>query len=106
MPAPWMLALALVVALLMLVPARRLRAAGLEPSTIGFYAVVIWALTMLVAIRPVGTRLLVPLLLLAYLAPFLAPPETIARLLRRREPARPVKDVTPPDPPELPSGRR
>ena len=45
MPAPWMLALALVVGLLMLVPARRLRAAGLEPSTIGFYAVVIWALT-------------------------------------------------------------
>ena len=106
MPAPWILALALVVGLLMLVPARRLHAAGFDPSTIGFYAVVIWALAMLVAIRPIGTRLLVPVLLLAYLAPFLAPPETIARLLRRREPTRPVKDVTPPDPPELPSGRR
>jgi hypothetical protein len=104
MPAPWLLALALVLGLLMLVPARRLRSAGLDPSTIGFYAVVVWALAMLVAVRPFGTRVLVPVVLLAFLAPFLAPPETIARLLRRREPPRPIKDVTPPDPPELPGG--
>jgi hypothetical protein len=104
MPAPWLLALALVLGLVMLVPARRLRAAGLDPATIGAYAVLVWTLAMLVAIRPFGTRILVPVLLLAYLAPFLAPPETIARLFRRREPRRPIKDVTPPDPPELPGG--
>jgi hypothetical protein len=104
MPAPWVLALALVLGLLMLVPARRLRGAGLDTSTIGFYAVVVWSLAMLVAVRPIGTRVLVPVLLLAYLAPFLAPPETIGRLFRRREPRRPIKDVTPPDPPELPGG--
>jgi hypothetical protein len=104
MPAPWVLALALVLGLLMLVPARRLRSAGLDASTIGVYAVVVWSLAMLVAVRPIGIRVLVPVLLLAYLAPFLAPPETIGRLFRRREPRRPIKDVTPPDPPELPGG--
>jgi hypothetical protein len=104
MPAPWVLALALVLGLLMLVPARRLRSAGLDASTIGVYAVLVWSLAMLVAVRPIGTRVLVPVLLLAYLAPFLAPPETIGRLFRRREPRRPIKDVTPPDPPELPGG--
>jgi hypothetical protein len=104
MPAPWVLALALVLGLLMLVPARRLRSAGLDASTIGVYAVVVWSLAMLVALRPIGIRVLVPVLLLAYLAPFLAPPETIGRLFRRREPRRPIKDVTPPDPPELPGG--
>ena len=98
---PWLLALGLVVGLLVLVPVRRLRAAGLSSGSVGMYAVAIWALAMLVANVPGTTRLLIPLLLLGYLAPFIASPGVIGRVLRRRPPRPPMKDVTPPDPPEI-----
>jgi hypothetical protein len=101
---PWLLALGLVLALLMLIPARRLRAAGLSSGVVGLYALAIWALAMFVAIRPGATRLVIPLLLLGYLAPFIASPEVIGRFLRRGPPRRPIKDVTPPDPPEIGPG--
>jgi hypothetical protein len=98
---PWLLALGLVLGLLVLLPARRLRAAGLARATVGLYALVLWGLAMVVAIRPGATRILVPVLLLAYLAPFIAAPDVVGRVLRRdAQPARPaIKDVTPPDPP-------
>lgn len=99
---PWLLALALVLGFLVLIPARRLRAAGLSSGSVGLYALALWALAMLVAVRPGATRILIPLLLLAYLAPFIARPELLGRVLRR-QPARPqIKNVTPPDPPPLP----
>ncbi len=110
MPAPWLLALGLLIGLLVLVPARRLHAAGLSSTVIGTYVVALWLLGMFVAIRPVASRLLVPILVLAYLAPFVAAPDTVGRLLRRgsgaggkRRPdgpgadGREVKDVTPHD---------
>lgn len=110
MPAPWLLALGLVLALLILLPARRLQLAGLSSRVIGAYAVGLWLFAMVVAIRPVAVRFLIPILILAYLAPFVAAPERVGSLLSRgrggRGPngpgadGRPVKDVTPPDQPD------
>jgi hypothetical protein len=108
-PAPWLLALALVIGLLILVPARRLQLAGLTPRTIGLYALTLWLLAMIVAIQPVATRVLVPILLIAYIGPFVAAPDTVRRVLRQghrpgsgRASGRPtgqppMKNVTPPD---------
>lgn len=96
---PWLLALALGLGLLVLIPARRLRAAGLSRWSVGLYALVLWSLAMFVAIRPGATRIVVPLLLLVYLAPFIAGPDALGRVLRRRAPPPPIKNVTPPDPP-------
>jgi hypothetical protein len=116
-PAPWLLALGLLIGLLVLIPARRLQRAGLSSAVIGAYALALWLLGMFLAIRPVATRFLVPILVLAYLAPFVAAPDQVGRLLRRggggtgtgggpgrrRRPdgpgadGREVKDVTPPD---------
>ena len=61
---------------------------------------------MVIAIRPVGLRVLLPILLIAYLAPFVAGPDRVARVLaRRRIDPPPMKDVTPPDqrPPDDPA---
>jgi hypothetical protein len=109
LPAPWLIALALGVGLLILIPARRLQLSGISARVIGLYALGLWLLAMLVAIRPVATRFLVPMLLIAYLAPFVAGPDQVRRLLRRPPPGQgkrgdgvdrpPIKDVTPPDPP-------
>ncbi len=109
LPPPWILAVALVLALIVLIPARRLQLAGVTSRTIGLYAICLWALATLVAIRPGATRVLIPILLVAYLAPFVAAPDAVARFLRRGRgggtgpgghlgPDRPpMKDVTPPD---------
>lgn len=105
---PWLLALALVLGLLVLVPARRLREAGLTRGSVGIYIALLWGIAMLVAIRPGATRLLIPLLLLGYLAPFIASPDLLGRLLGRRprpDARPPIKDVTPPDPPPVPPER-
>src|SRR3990170_589963 len=100
---PWLLALGLVLGLLVLLPARRLQLAGLAPRTIGLLALTLWALAMLVAISPGGARVLIPILLVAYLAPFVAAPDRVGRILRRggsggrpggAKP--PIKNVTPP----------
>ena len=102
---PWLLALGLVLALLVLIPARRLQLAGLAPRTIGLYALGLWLLAMLIAIQPGATRILIPILLAAYLAPFVATPDRMRGILGRvwrppDEPARPpMKNVTPPDAP-------
>ena len=69
--------------LLVLIPARRLQLAGLSARAIGLYVLVLWVLAMVVAIRPVGARVLIPILLIAYLAPFVAGPDRVRRLLRR-----------------------
>ena len=98
---PWLLALGLILGLLVLIPARRLQLAGVAPRTIGLLALVLWSLAMLVAISPGATRVLVPILLLAYLAPFVAAPDRVGRILGRGgrppDPRPPMKNVTPPD---------
>lgn len=100
---PWLLALALVVGLLVLIPARRLQLSGFAPRTIGLYALGLWILAMAFAIRPAGGRILVPFLLVLYLAPFVAGPDQVRRIFRRPPSGPPpidrppMKDVTPPD---------
>jgi hypothetical protein len=96
---PWLLALALVVALLVLIPARRLQLGGVRAGWIAAYAFGVWAGAMLLALMPGTVRILVPVLLVAYIAPFVAAPERVERILRRRPPddRPPMKDVTPPD---------
>lgn len=107
---PWLLAVGLVLGLLVLLPARRLQLAGLSGRAIGFYAVALWLAGLLLAARPVGARFLIPIALLAYVAPFVAAPEVVGRVLRRGRPPDPpappprppMKNVTPPDDPPAP----
>ena len=86
-PSGWSLAL------LVLLPARRLQLAGLSSRVIGAYAIGLWLFAMAVAIRPIAARFVVPILILAYLAPFVAAPERVGRFLTRgrggRGPSRP-----------------
>jgi hypothetical protein len=99
---PWLLGLGLILGLLVLLPARRLQLAGLSARTIGLYAVALWLLGFVLAVRPAGARFLIPIVLLAYIAPFVAAPEQVGRVLRRgqpRDPPPPIKNVTPPDEP-------
>ena len=100
LPAPWVIGVALLLGLVVLLPARRLQAAGLSSRSIGLYAVGLWALGFFLIVRPGFTRLLLPILLIAYLAPFVAGPDRIARVFRRGgrlPPKPPMKNVTPPD---------
>ena len=106
MPTPALLAIALVLGLLVLLPARRLQLAGFRGRSIGAYAAFLWALAFVLAIRPVAARFLIPILLIAYLAPFVVAPARMAGIVargrgRRDEPPPrpPMKDVTPPDEP-------
>ncbi|HKB27837.1 MAG TPA: hypothetical protein VKC59_02340 [Candidatus Limnocylindrales bacterium] len=102
---PWLLGLGLVLGLLVLFPARRLQLAGLSGRAIGSYAVLLWLAGFLLAVRPIAARFLIPILLLAYIAPFVAAPEQVGRILRRGRPRDapppipPIKNVTPPDDP-------
>ena len=103
---PWLLGLGLVLGLLVLFPARRLQLAGLSARAIGSYAVLLWLAGFLLAVRPVAARFLIPILLLAYIVPFVAAPEQVGRILRRGQPRHPppppippMKNVTPPDDP-------
>lgn len=97
---PVVLALAILVALVALLPARRLQLAGLAPRLIGAYTAFIWLGGMLVALAPGSARWLFPILLISWLAPFVVAPERLNRVLRRGGPGSGlIKDVTPPDGP-------
>src|SRR6266851_440416 len=109
MPTPALLAIALVLGLLVLLPSRRLQLAGFRARSIGIYAAFLWILAFALAIRPTATRFLIPIVLIAYLAPFVVAPGRMARIVSRgrgqsRErgqlddpPQPPMKNVTPPD---------
>jgi hypothetical protein len=106
---PRLLAIGLVLGFLVLLPARRLQLAGLSGRAIGVYAVALWLAGVVIVSAPVGARFLVPIALLAYIAPFVAAPEVVGRVLRRgkprqppAEPRPPIKNVTPPNDPGAP----
>ena len=103
LPAPALLAIGLALALIVLIPARRLHLAGFRSRSVALYALALWALAFALAIRPTVTRFLIPILVVAYIAPFVVAPERLARIVRRGDhggpPAPPLKNVTPPDPP-------
>jgi hypothetical protein len=112
LPAPALLAVGLVLGLIILLPARRLQLAGFSGRAIGLYAICLWALAFFLAVRPVPVvaRFLIPILLIAYLAPFVAAPGRLSRIVARgrdrggpdgtsEPPKPPIKNVTPPDQP-------
>ena len=105
--SPLLLAIGFGLALVVLLPARRLHLAGVSGRIIGLYALCVWALGFFLAIRPLAARFLVPILIIAWVAPFIVAPERVATLTRRirgprDEPPRPIKNVTPPDDPSAP----
>jgi hypothetical protein len=108
--APALLAIGLLLGLVVLLPARRLQLAGISSRWIGIYATCLWALGFFLAIRPVAIRFLLPILLIAYLAPFVVAPGRISSAIERRRrggrgdpPPPPIKNVTPPDGPTGPA---
>ena len=103
--SPVLLVIVLVAALLGLIPVWRLRIAG-WPTRWLVLAWIAYAASILLAVRaPLATRFLLPILVLAYVAPFIAGPERLSRVLRRPpDPPRPIIDVTPPPPSGLPGG--
>ena len=100
---PALIALFLVATLVALVPVRRLHVAGWSAGSL-FTAWVLYSIGIFAGIRFAGPlRLLLPILLVAYVAPFVARPERLSRFLGRRPvPPRPVIDVTPAPAPGLP----
>jgi hypothetical protein len=102
---PLLLAVLLVAALIALIPVWRLRIAAWP----GRWLAVAWfayAAVIVFAIRaPAASRFLVPMLVLAFVAPFVAGPERLTRVLGgHRDPERPVINVTPRPPAGLPPG--
>lgn len=101
--SPALLLVLLVACLLALVPVWRLNVAGWSARSL-FAAWVLYAVGIVVAVRfPGPVRFLLPILVLAYVAPFVAGPERLARVFggRRRE-RRTIIDVTPSPAPGLP----
>jgi hypothetical protein len=97
----------LVAGLLALLPVWRLHRAGWPAGSL-FTAWVVYALGVFIGVRfPGPFRLVLPILVLAYLAPFVAGPERLSRVLGGRRPDRGVIiDVTPRPAPGLPEPRR
>jgi len=95
---PALLALVLVLGVLALVPARRLSRLGWSSGAVATYFLAVWILGAIVALAPGGARILVPLLLLAWIAPFVTWREGLDRLRGRpSDPGLPPRDVTPPE---------
>lgn len=100
---PAIIALFLVAALIALLPVWRLRVAGWSRGAL-VTAWLVYALGIFLAVRFAGPmRFLLPILVVAYVAPFIVGPDRLGRVLGRRTPAGPppIKDVTPPEPPSL-----
>jgi hypothetical protein len=99
---PGLLLLVLAACLLALLPVWRLRVAG-WPARWLLVAWLAYAVAIVVAVRFASAfRFLLPVLVLAFVAPFVAGPERLARVLRTRLATRPVIDVTPRPAPGLP----
>lgn len=101
--SPALLLLLLIAGLVAMIPVWRLRAAGWSAQSL-FTAWVVYAVSIFVAVRfPGPVRFLIPVLVLAYVAPFVAGPERLARILGgRSEPPGVIIDVTPRPAPGLP----
>jgi hypothetical protein len=102
---PALIGLAVLVALVALLPARRLQLAGLAPRLIAGYVAVLWIGGMVTGLAPGPARWLFPILLIAWLGPFVVAPDRLNRVLRRGGPGSGmIKDVTPPARPGGPDG--
>jgi len=105
--SPVLLLIALIAGLLALLPVWRLHRAGWPASSL-LTAWVLYSLGIFVGMRfPGPFRLLLPIIIVAYVAPFVAGPERLARLLRGHRPEPGVIiDVTPRPAPGLPEPPR
>jgi hypothetical protein len=105
LPAPWLIGLVLLCVVLAAIPTRRLSDAGIRPGWLLIYMVTLVVLGVTVVAVRSAARFLVPFLVVLYIAPLVAAPETTARWLSRgRRPPRPVgsgpgRDVGPDDHP-------
>ncbi len=95
--SPLVLGLALLLGLVVLLPARRLYLAGWSSAAIATYYVAVWILAFVIAWFPGRSRFLVPLLLVAYLVPFITFRLGVDRLARRLGVRPPPRNVTPPE---------
>jgi len=77
------LAVAAVAFALALLPTRRLFLAGWRPAPLAAYLLVVMALAVSVVLFRAGVRILVPILLVLYVAPFVGAPEILARTITR-----------------------
>ncbi len=96
--------LAIVIALVVLLPARRLQLAGFSRAVIAVYALGVWALAMILVFRPVLIRFLVPILVVLYLAPFVTAPGRMSGD-RPPRPGSPRRSTAPADEERDPAGR-
>jgi hypothetical protein len=97
---PAIVAMLLLVMLAALVPVRRLSVAGWSTGSL-FTAWALYSVGLFVGLRfPGVSRVVLPVLIVAYVLPFVAGPERLTRLFGRRRP--PVINVTPPPAPGLP----
>jgi hypothetical protein len=100
--SPLLILIVIVAALIALIPVWRLRLAGWPPRWL-LVAWVVYAVGIFAAVRaPAASRFLLPILVLAFVAPFVAGPERLTRVLRGRVEPRPVINVTPRRPTSLP----
>lgn len=101
--SPGLVLLVILACLVAMLPVWRLRLAG-WPARWLFAAWLVYTLGIILAVRFAGVfRFLLPILVLAYVAPFVAGPERLARVLRGRPKEKPaIIDVTPKPPPGLP----
>jgi len=67
---PSLIALVLLTALLTLLPTRRLYLAGRSQGLVTAYFLLLWGAASMVAWAPGATRFLAPIVLIAWLAPF------------------------------------
>lgn len=91
LPAPWLIGLVLLCFALAAIPTRRLSDAGIRPAWLTAYLLVLVVTGVVVVVARGPGRLLVPILVVLYLAPLVVAPETTARWLRRGR--RPPKQV-------------
>ena len=101
MPSLALVALVVAIGLLVLIPTRRLFISGWSARALAIYFFGLVALGLLVAELRAPARFLIPLLVVAYIAPFVTARDGIRRLFGRpRTDARPV--VRPSPRPSLP----
>ncbi len=101
------MALAVLLAILAFIPARRLAVRGASGVTVAGYFLCLWLLSLAIVAVPGRSRLLVPVVVILAIVPFVTLRAGLDRLLGRpvREVRPPPRNVTP-DPPAAEAGRR
>lgn len=105
-----LLALVGILALVMVIPTRRLYLAGWSQQALLAYYLGMLLLAVAAAVVRGPARFLIPILVIGFLAPFVTLGPGLDRLLGRRPPPPPlpaeprIKDVTPPEAPDPVNG--